>query len=75
MRMFQFNVDYSALECENYYRHYRGIGQTMVVRCSDGTSVQFPARLMRPFISINGVRGTFMLTCDDEGKNAVIRRL
>ena len=72
MRTFQFRLDISASVCERYYR---GQAQHVVARCTDGTSVQFPALLMKRFIASNGVHGLFVLTCDDEGKHASLERV
>jgi hypothetical protein len=36
--------------------------------CSDGTTMQFPAGLLTPFVTSSGIRGAFVLTCDEGGK-------
>ena len=71
MKQFQFALHLDALECERYYR---GQASQVVARCTDGKTIQFPATLIRPFLTGNGVRGPFVLTCDDDGKNSRLAR-
>jgi hypothetical protein len=72
MRRFQFRLDLSAAACEQYYR---GQVNQVVARSTDGTAIQFPALLLKPFISGTGVHGLFTLTCDDNGKNSNLQRV
>jgi hypothetical protein len=72
MRRFQFRLDLSVAACEQYYR---GQVNQVVARSTDGTSIQFPALLIKPFVSGNGVHGLFTLTCDDDGKNSNLQRV
>jgi hypothetical protein len=71
MIQFSFNLNISA---DEYLNYYRGHITLVLARCSDGTSVQFPAGLLRPFATTLGVRGSFTLTCDDAGKGAKLAR-
>ena len=41
---------------------------------ADGRTVQFPATLLTPFVSSGGIRGSFVLTCDERGKGAKLQR-
>jgi hypothetical protein len=72
MRRFQFRLDLTAAACEQYYR---GQVSQVLARSIDGTSIQFPALLIKPFVSVNGVHGLFTLTCDDDGKNSKLQRV
>lgn len=71
MKQFEFNLNLNAQECERYYR---GQANQVVAKCIDGTNIQFPATLIRPFLTGTGVRGQFVLTCDDDGKNSRLGR-
>lgn len=71
MKRFDFRPNLSVQKCEWYYR---GLANQVVARCVDGTNIQIPAALIRPFLTENGVRGTFFLECDDDGKNARLAR-
>lgn len=72
MRRFQFRLDLTAAACEQYYR---GQVNQVVARSTDGIAIQFPALLLKPFITGNGVHGLFTLTCDDSGKNSNLQRV
>ncbi|TXH90161.1 MAG: DUF2835 family protein [Rhodoferax sp.] len=72
MREFHFDLAISATE---YLAYYRGDVQQVMVRALDGSKVQFPARLLMPFVTTVGVRGRFVLTCDNDGRGArLVRR-
>lgn len=72
MKRFEFSLDISAQE---YLQYYRGNINKVVARCVDGKTVQFPAGLLTPFVSSTGIRGRFLMTCDDQGKAAELTRL
>ena len=71
MKRFEFQLRISA---ERYLDYYRGTVRQVVVRCPDGVSIQFPASLLQPFVTSEGVHGSFVLTCDDHNKGADLRR-
>lgn len=71
MKRFEFNLDISA---QRYLSYYRGTVRQVVVRCTDGASVQFPASFLTQFVSANGIHGDFVLTCDDNFKGSELRR-
>jgi len=72
MIRFEFGLDISSLE---YLPYYRGEVRNVVARCFDGRTVQFPATLLTPFVTSSGIRGRFVMTCDDSGKGAQLQRL
>jgi hypothetical protein len=71
MRRFEFHLDISA---QRYLSYYRGTVRQVVVQCHDGTSVQFPASFLQPFVADNGIHGHFVLTCDDSGRDSKLQR-
>jgi polygalacturonase len=71
MRHFEFALNISTLDYQHYYR---GSINQVIASCADGKTVQFPAGLLTPFVSSGGVRGSFVLTCDDAGKGAALKR-
>lgn len=72
MKRFEFHLRISP---EQYLDYYRGVIQQVVVRCRDGTTLQFPASLLQPFVTPVGIHGAFQLTCDDQDRGARIDRL
>ncbi len=71
MAHFVFHLNLSAQE---YLQYYKGSVNKVVAKCADGTSVQFPAGLLTPFVTTGGIRGVFELTCSDDGKGAQLKR-
>ncbi|WP_405048394.1 DUF2835 family protein [Rhodoferax sp.] len=72
MKRFEFRLDISP---ERYLSYYRGTVSQVVVQCFNGVSVQFPASMLTQFVSTGGVRGNFVLTCDDNFKSSHLQRL
>ena len=71
MVQFEFSLNIATME---YLQYYQGQVRTVVARCRDGRTVQFPAGLLTPFVSASGVHGHFVLSCGADGKGAELRR-
>jgi len=72
MKRFHFQLDIST---EQYLDYYRGVARQVVARCPDGLTISFPASLLKAFVLPTGIHGQFVLTCDDQNKAPVLRRL
>lgn len=72
MNRFEFSINLSAQE---YVQYYRGTVNKVVARCTDGSTIQFLALLLKPFVTSGGIRGTFVLSCDENGKGSEIKRV
>lgn len=72
MNRYEFELHISP---ERYLDYYRGMVQHVVVRCTSGQTVQFPASLLQRFVSQEGIHGRFELSCDEAHKGAELRRL
>ena len=71
MLRFEFGLHIAA---QDYLKYYRGEVRNVVACCADGRTVQFPATLLIPFVSSGGIRGSFVLTCDEDGKAAKLTK-
>jgi len=60
---------------ERFQAYYQGVVEYVVATASDGRTIKFPARVLRPFITYQGVQGTFEITCDANLKFQDIRRV
>jgi len=49
-------------------RYYRGQAGLVSCRARDGRRVQFPAALLRPFVTRGGVQGSFCIRFAADGK-------
>ena len=72
MNRYEFYLEVSP---EEFLDYYRGTARQVVVRSTDGQNVRFPAGLLQKFVTPEGIRGHFVLTCDDNHKGAELRRL
>lgn len=72
MQRFEFQLNISA---QRYLAYYRGSVRAVVVQSDTGATVQFPASLLTQFVTSTGIRGRFVLTCDDANRGADLRRL
>ena len=59
---------------EQYLDYYRGTVRHVIVRSSNGQTVQFPASLLQRFVVKEGIYGDFVLVCDDNNKCLDLQR-
>ncbi|TVP53216.1 MAG: DUF2835 family protein [Halomonadaceae bacterium] len=65
-----------AIPREEWLRiYYDGSGKNLRAKARDGRSVVFPANILHPFISHEGVHGCFMITFDDSGRFEAVSQL
>ena len=66
---------YLSITAEQYLDYYRGTVRFVLVRCTTGQTVQFPASLLQQFVTPEGINGRFALTCDEHHRNSRLERL
>ncbi len=59
---------------DEYVRVYAGSARDVLATTTDGRTVRFPANILRPFVSHDGVRGRFEISYDSTGRFQNIRR-
>jgi hypothetical protein len=72
MREVRFRLSIGA---EELLRYYRGDARNVLAVTDAGLRVQFPAEILRPFVTKEGVHGVFALRFDDQNRFAGIRRV
>lgn len=60
---------------DEWLRLYRGESQRVSARSRDGRSVQFPANILSPFTSHDGIHGSFVIAFNKEGKFQGVTRI
>ncbi|WP_196140530.1 DUF2835 domain-containing protein [Aliikangiella sp. G2MR2-5] len=60
-----FSLNISSNE---YLRYYKGEVKWVVVTARSGKKIKFPANLLSPFVTHNGINGAFTLRYTAEGK-------
>jgi len=63
------------ISADEYQRLYQGTVKDVVTNAQDGRRVRFPARILRPFVSHEGIRGHFMIRFSEDNKFHSITRL
>ncbi len=64
-----------SLSPERYLAYYQGAAQQVSVCAYDGRRLQFPASVLRPFVTHEGVHGEFAIRFDGNNKFQGIRRV
>lgn len=63
------------IDREQFLRYYRGTAKYVVARSRDGRTVKFPASILQPFLTHDGIQGVFVLRHDQNNKFVAIERL
>jgi len=71
VKRFEFVLSISS---QQYLQYYRGAVRQVLAQSTTGATVQFPAALLTPFVTSAGISGRFVLTCEETGKGAELRR-
>ena len=53
---------------EEYQKLYAGTATAVYAYSIDGRRVQFPASILKPFVSRTGVHGVFSVECDQNNR-------
>ncbi|EXF47444.1 type IIA topoisomerase (DNA gyrase/topo II, topoisomerase IV), A subunit [Pseudomonas sp. BAY1663] len=64
-----------ALPAERMKAVYQGRANRILIRSRDGTRVSLPAHHLRPFLTSEGVYGSFELEFAEQGQLLSLRRL
>jgi len=69
----QFTVTLSISRAE-FERLYRGQAKTVLTHDHTGKTLQFPALSLQPFVTHDGVQGTFVISIDANNRLLDIQR-
>ena len=67
---FYLNVSY-----DKYLLVYQGHAEYIVTKATDGRTIQFPADIVRPYLTRKGVEGFFEIAFDHYNKFQSIKKL
>lgn len=62
MKQVRFQLNIPA---HRYIAYYQGVAKHVIVTAYDGTTVQFPAESLRPYLTHDGICGEFVLSYDE----------
>lgn len=63
-----------SISREEFLRWYSGASGTVRAVAVDGSTVSFPANILQPFVTHEGVTGHFTIYFEDSGKFKEIRK-
>jgi hypothetical protein len=63
------------ISAHEYQDYYSGTARNVAVTARDGRAIKFPANILRPFISHDGIHGEFVIEFDDNNKFVAINKL
>ena len=72
MKEFRFTLSIPAHE---FLAYYQGVAQNVLTISVEGKSLQFPAQVLRPYLTDQGIYGEFVLQCDQRNKFKSIRKV
>jgi hypothetical protein len=64
-----------ALSAERIKPLYQGHANRVMATCRDGRTVSLPAHHLKPFLTRDGIHGSFELEVSDAGKLLALRRV
>lgn len=57
-----------VISADELQRWYQGRAQQIVATAIDGKKVRFPVNILRPFVTHEGISGTFNIVFNDAGE-------
>ncbi len=63
------------IPAEEYLRHYQGHVTQVSAVARDGRRIRFPSRILQPFVSHEGIRGSFAIHFDEYHKFVSIDKI
>lgn len=64
-----------SIPAQDYLRVYQGTAQRVIVRSRDGRTVSLPTRHLQPFLTHDGIAGSFVMEFNKQGQLLSLRRL
>ncbi len=68
----QFSI---KLSYDKYIAFYKGYAQSVLVRANDGRKIQFPAEILKPYLTREGINGHFIIHFDDRNKYQSLQKI
>jgi len=72
MKEFRFTL---SIPADEFLAYYQGVAQNVLTISVEGKSLQFPAHVLRPYLTDQGIYGEFVLQCDQRNKFKSIRKV
>lgn len=63
------------ISAEEYLAHYQGTAKQVIARDRSGKSIAFPSNILQPFVTHNGISGSFEIETDSKNRFRKITRV
>ena len=63
------------LSYEKYLSFYQGYAESVLVRAYDGRKIKFPAEILKPYLTREGINGHFIIHFDDRNKYKSLEKI
>lgn len=60
---------------DEYQRLYQGAVREVVATSVDGRRIRFPAMILRPWVTHNGIRGRFRIVFDENNRFQKVEKI
>lgn len=64
-----------SISSHEYLAYYAGAADTVLAKSPDGRRIRFPARVLRPFLTHQGIHGNFRIQFNHRNKFVAIDQL
>jgi len=64
-----------VISVDEFMAHYQGVAKEVVAISMDGKKVRFPSRILQPFVTRQGINGTFEISFDTHNRFSKIVKL
>lgn len=63
------------ISAEDYLVHYQGAAKRVIAKDRSGKRIAFPSNILQPFVTHNGISGSFEIETDSENRFIRINRI
>ena len=64
-----------TITADEYIKIYQGSARSVYTRTAEGRSLRFPANILQPFVTREGIKGNFSIEFDQDNKFKRISRV
>lgn len=63
------------LSYEKYLGYYQGYADDVLVTAIDGRKIQFPAEILKPYLTREGINGNFIIHFNNQNKYQSLQKI
>ena len=63
------------ISSEDFVAYYKGAAKRVSAKDQSGKVIEFPAFVLRPYLTSQGIEGQFQIKCDEQNRFIAIERI